>query len=293
MRSPLSIPLSLVAAVLAASGCADLTLRATTTAPAPTATAPTVAAPAPVPSSEWAVGATTQAVANVGSDGNGNTVTRLFVVDTATQANRALRYVPGSWTLPVPVGGAAPEGLSWDGRIAVLADTDGPSRFAVVTLDHEGRAVTIDLRTKGRFLYDALAPDGATLFLTELADAKGAAVDRIVSYNLVSGILDPNPIVDKLDGKEAMVGTSVARVRSANGVSVYTIYDGGTHPFLHALQTDSRITFCVDLPAAGNATAPGTWKVTIDAAGATLTAHSTRLDKSFTIDLSGGVPRVV
>lgn len=290
--------MTILTTTVLAAGCGELrappqagSSRGQTTSQATTPT--TSAYQAPVAGSEWAHGATTKAVANVGSTSAGETTTRLLVVDAATDANRAIRMVPGSWTLPAPVSGGAPEGLAWRGLTAVLADTDGPSRFAVVSLTTAAPAAIVDLRAKGTFSYDALSPDGHTLYLTERLDAAGKPVDRIIAYDLVAGVLASSPIVDKAEGGEAMVGVPVARTRSADGVAVYTIYERTGKPFLHELATDGGVTFCVDLPGVGDPAAPGTWTVSLATDGTTLAVRSTRLARTFTVDLSGGLPRVI
>ena len=267
---------------------------ATTAAAAPATTAPAI------PKGEWAFapGAGTKGVANVGSSTSGTTsktVTRLFVVDAAGGANRSLQYVDGAWQLPVPVGGAAPEGLSWNGRRAVLASTDAPSRFVTFPLaaDMSSTAVhaqVIDLGGQGTFRFDALSRDGAWLFLAQSKDAAGNAVDKIRAYDVANRSLLADPVVDKAGGSEAMAGLPVARAFAPDGNAVYTVYEGAEHPFVHGLLTANQISVCIDLPGAPAGSATGTWTIAWKDPGRTLEVTSDRLGKRFVARRPGRLP---
>jgi hypothetical protein len=300
MRATLALfPLLLV---LAACGGSNDTAAppapaaASTAAVAPAVSAPAAApttAAAPIPRGEWALagGAGAKAVANVGSDGNGATVTRLLVADAVNDATRGIHYVDGAWSLPVPVGGAAPEGIAWDANRAVLVSTDIPSRFVTLPLDTDKtHPSVIDLAKDGRFTFDALSTDGKLLYLAQAADAAGQPVDQIRSYDIARGALNPDPVVDKGGGAEAMSGTPVARVRSSDGNAVYTVYEGPEHPFVHALLTDVQISICVDLPGSAAPTATGGWTIELSKNGRVLTATSERLGKTFTMDVTDHFP---
>jgi hypothetical protein len=97
-------------------------------------------------------------------------------------------------------------------------------------------------------------------------------------------------VVDKGGGAEAMTGTPVARVRSADGSAVYTVYEGPEHPFVHALLTDVQISICVDLPGAPAPTATGGWTIAFSRGGRVLTASSERLGKAFVMDVTDNFP---
>jgi hypothetical protein len=276
-----------VAAVAFASSTSAVNVAASSTGPIPGLSPAT---------SEWAYapGARAKAVANVGSATNGHgkerTVTRVLVADAKNNATRQVRYVNGAWALPVPVSGGATEGLSWNGRVAVMQSTDVASRLIAFRL-RDGRPQIVDLRREGTFGFDALSTNGTKLYLTQYRDATGAAVDRIRLYDLATQKLDPTPVVDKLEGDDSMVGTPVARTWSADGGTVYTVYEGSAHPFVHTLQTAYAFTFCTDLPARGNPTATGTWTVRLNNRRKLITT-SDRLAKSFLIDLQTVPPRV-
>jgi hypothetical protein len=277
-------PTRAVIALLAVAAAACGSARPVTTT--------TSVAPPPVPvaaaDNGWAVapGAHLKAIADTG-DENGAAATRLLVTTLSNGGPRTV-YAPGLWQLPMPVAGGAAEGVAWDGSLAVLQAADGTSRFAVVPLQGSGGRRIADLRRQGQFAYDALSPDGATLYLTEYHDATGRAVDQIRSYDLATMSLDAEPVVDKAEGGEAMAGVPVARVTSADGGTVYTVYEGEEHPFLHTLVTGSKISFCTDLPAAGRPDAPGAWHVALH--DGRLTAASDRLSRTFVVNVSGDVP---
>jgi hypothetical protein len=244
--------------------------------------------------SEWAQapGGRAKAISNVGTAtdrGNERTVTRVLIADARNNATRKVRYVDGAWALPVPVPGGDTEGLSWDGRVVVMQSTDVASRLVALRA-RGGRPQIVDLRRQGTFGFDALSTDGRRLYLTQYRNASGDSVDRIRVYDLTTHELDPTPVVDKLEGDESMVGTPVARTWSADGGTVYTLYEGAVHPFLHTLQTAYAFTFCTDLPAHGDPTATGAWTLRLGS-GKTLTAESDRLGTSFQIDVRS-VPKV-
>ena len=145
----------------------------------------------------------------------------------------------------------------------------------------------IDLSKDGTFNFDALSTDGKLLYLSQAADATGRPVDKIRAYDIVRGALNPDPVVDKTGGSEAMSGTTVARTRSQDGSGVYTVYEGPEHPFVHALLTDMQISVCIDLPAEpATAGATGKWTIELSDDGRVLTATSERLGKSFVMDVT-------
>jgi hypothetical protein len=295
MRAKLT-PLAPLLLVLAACGGGSGDGKPAAVPPAATTaaavTAATTTLPEPRAEGEWALagGAGAKAVANVG-DSNGTTVTRLLLADAVGDATRGIHYIDGAWELPVPVGGAAPEGLAWNAQRAVLASTDDPSRFVTLPLDTDKtRPSVIDLTKDGHFTFDALSTDGAVLYLAQQADATGQPVDKIRAYDIALGALSPDPVVDKTGGSEAMSGSAVARVRSKDGAAVFTVYEGPEHPFVHALLTDMRISACIDLPAAPAPGATGGWTIELSDAGRVLTATSERLKRSFVMDVQENFP---
>jgi hypothetical protein len=289
MRTPIAIA-TLVPLALLGAACGGGSRDAAPAPTPPTASAPatTDAIPGLAPArSEWAAapGAGTKAVSNVGSDGSGKTVTRVLVAGAKDDSTRQVRYVDGAWALPVPIPGGDTEGLSYDGGTAVLQSTDTPGRFVVLHVV-TGTSSVVDLQRDGSFGFDALSPSGDALYLTQYRDVTGGRVDKIRRYDLRAGRLDPTPVVDKSEGGEAMAGVPVARTRSADGATVYTVYEGAEHPFVHMLLTTAAISFCIDLPGKPAGSATGNWTVKLGTRGTTLTATSDRLGKAFLVGLN-------
>jgi hypothetical protein len=100
---------------------------------------------------------------------------------------------------------------------------------------------------EGEFGFDALSPDGRTLYVLQHAHSDDLFRYVVRAYDLQTKRLS-GAIVDKREPDEAMRGVPVARATSARGVWVYTLYDGAGHPFVHALNTAKREAFCIDLP---------------------------------------------
>ena len=164
---------------------------------------------------------------------------------------RALR---GYYGIPVVTYDGTAGGLSHDARTLVLStypQSPGPgvvSRFAVLN------AATLTLRElvtlRGTFAYDAIAPDGSTLYLIQYTSAKNANRYRVRAYDLVEKKLIPGAIVDKREPKEPMTGQPLRRVTTPNGDWVYTLYSRfGDKPFIHALNAAHRFAVCLDLDA--------------------------------------------
>jgi hypothetical protein len=106
------------------------------------------------------------------------------------------------------------------------------------------------LTLRGGFTYDALSPDGTTLFLVQYVSAHDPTRYAVRAYDLGRRRLVPGAIVDRREPDEEMSGSPLTRATSAGGRWSYTLYDGnGKTPFVHALDTTARRAFCIDLPA--------------------------------------------
>lgn len=179
----------------------------------------------------------------------------------------ASRTIKGSWGIPAVTQSGEAGGLSSDGRTLVLVQPPNyqrlreQSRFLLVSTSRLKVARTIVLR--GEFGYDALAPDGRTLYLLQHAD-RGNFVDYLVrAYDLQSHRLVAGAIVDKREPDEKMTGYAVSRATSAGAAWVYTLYMRPTDkPFVHALDTVGRTAFCVDLPWSGSS--DGVWNARLE-----------------------------
>ena len=106
---------------------------------------------------------------------------------------------------------------------------------------------TVTLR--GSYSFDAVAPDGSTLYFIQYTSVQDWNRYRVRAYDLVHGRLLAGAIVEKRDPAEAMRGAPLTRVTSADGGWVYTLYSRSTRtPFIHALDARHRKAFCIDLP---------------------------------------------
>jgi hypothetical protein len=179
--------------------------------------------------------------------GNGTVVSKTTIRDGRVVQAAVLQ---GRWTVPVVANDFTTGGLSVDGSTLVLARafTSYPvqsTTFAVLGTGRLGTRRTIEL--KGKWSFDALSPDAATLYLIHTTDAKTSRY-AVRAYDLRAGRLLADPIVDPSEPDEPMRGYPMARTTSAGGRWVYTFYTGGDHPFIHALDTVRRTSLCLDLP---------------------------------------------
>ncbi len=121
------------------------------------------------------------------------------------------------------------------------------TRFAVLSTKtlRLKKAITLP----GLWAYDALSPNGRTLYATQYFGTAANARYNVRSVSLVTGKPVGGALVDRREPDEEMNGSPYARTRSANGAWAYTLYakPNGTG-FVHALDTARRRAFCVDLP---------------------------------------------
>ena len=102
---------------------------------------------------------------------------------------------------------------------------------------------------KGEFGFDALSPDGRTVYVLQHANRNDFIQYLVRAYDLRANRLVGRVIVDKREPDEKMVGWPVARATSATGGWVYTLYQRMQGaPFVHALDANHRAAFCIDLP---------------------------------------------
>lgn len=181
-------------------------------------------------------------------------------------------YLRGRFHVPAVAYDGSAGGLSADGRTLVLVRSlsyrsypPRITRLAILDTQRSTRwrgkwppprfrrfADFVDLR--GHFSFDAISPDGSTVYLIHhyLPLSTGGSYItnyRVRALDLDSGRLLPKPIVDPEEPGERMQGTPVSRASSPDGRWAYTLYDGyGQEPFIHALDTVGRRAVCIDLP---------------------------------------------
>lgn len=161
------------------------------------------------------------------------------------------RLVDGRYTIPVVALDGTPSGLSADGRTLVLINprrTFPRERTAFAVLDARTLRVRTVLDFKGDYSFDALSPNGRWLYLIQYTSRRDPQRYAVRAYDLRADRMLPKPIVDPTEPDEAMRGFALTRATTENGRWEYTLYDGGgSHPFVHALDTVGRKALCLDL----------------------------------------------
>jgi hypothetical protein len=164
------------------------------------------------------------------------------------------RTIPGEYAVPAVAYDSSGSGLSQDGRTLVLIRprTTIPQRTtSLAVLDARRFIVEKTIKLRGDFSFDAISPDGKRLYLVQYLSLSRRNFDptkyKVRSLDVQSGRLDPAPIVDPREPDEKMGGLPVTRAMSPDGRWAYTLYSGGDHPFIHALDTVGRTARCVDL----------------------------------------------
>ena len=176
-----------------------------------------------------------------------------IVEAVARNGGRIVRYavVPGAFTIPAVAYDGSASGLSADRRTLVLIEPRrsfprARTRLLVMHAHTLRRAGLIDLR--GDFSFDAVSPDGSRIYLIQYTSPADPTRYLVRSYDVADRRLDPAAVVDPRDATEKMRGNPISRATSADGRFAYTLYDGGgSHPFVHALDTARAAARCIDL----------------------------------------------
>ena len=161
------------------------------------------------------------------------------------------RLLVGRYTIPIVAFDETPSGVSADGRTLVLINPRRSfprDRTAFVVLDARSLRVRTVLDFKGDYSFDALSPDARWLYLIEYTSRRDPQSYAVRAYDLRAGRMLPEPIVDPTEPDEAMRGYPLTRATTRDGRWEYTLYDGGgSHPFVHALDTVGQQALCLDL----------------------------------------------
>jgi hypothetical protein len=161
--------------------------------------------------------------------------------------------VRGHFTIPAVALDGSSSGLSADGRTLVLIRPraqfpQAGTRLAIIEPRRLSPRKFLHLR--GDFSFDALSPDGRSLYLIQYVSPRDPTRYVVRAYDVPSGHLARDPVIDPREPGERMRGFPVTRATSADGRWAYTLYDGGgKHPFVHALDTVARTAACIDLDA--------------------------------------------
>ncbi len=159
------------------------------------------------------------------------------------------RSLAGDWGIPMLTYNGVTGGLFHDGSAFILQSTgtSNTTKFAVVGTHDLALRDTITL--DGYFGFDALSPDGSTLYLIQHTSTQDYQHYVVRAYDLRTHTLADGRIADKAQKSWVMKGQAVARVTSPTGRWVYTLYTNpGGYPFIHALDTVNGVAHCVGIP---------------------------------------------
>ncbi len=196
--------------------------------------------------------------------------------------------VHGALGVPLVAFDGTTDGLSADGRLLVLASPvyqPGPrvtTTFVVLRTRTLKVARTIVLR--GMWAFDALSPDGGTIYAIEYRSAVDPVRYRVRAVDVATGLAHPGAIVDKREPDEQMAGRPTARAPGSPSLALtlYSKPDGTA--FVHALDTEHGTASCIDLPWQGVGDA--VWKVRLSVAGGLLRLSQPGLGRLATVDLT-------
>jgi hypothetical protein len=188
-----------------------------------------------------------------------------FVKAVRIRDGRMLRSATlrGEYGIPMVAYDGTAGGLTHDGRLLVLTSTGGPkvTRFAVLGAQTLKVRQTIVLR--GTWGYDAVSPEGKTLYLTQILPSTDVLRYVVRAYDLGLRRLVNGVVADKSE-PGAMAGYPVSRATTADGAWAYTLYQRpNAQPFIHALDTRNRAAVCIDLDWKGDPNNLGNVRLTL------------------------------
>jgi hypothetical protein len=199
-----------------------------------------------------------------------------IVARTAVGGGRVLGFtrLSGNFTIPAVAYDGSASGLSADAGTLVLIQPRlkfPRARTTLAILDANRLRLRNLVTLHGDFSFDAISPQGRTLFLIQYISARDPTRYKVRAYDLRSERLLANPIVDPHE-QDAMRGSPITRATSSDGRWAYTLYDGaGGTPFLHALDTSKREARCIDMPMLTGRQDLGQLRITIASDRAKLT----------------------
>jgi hypothetical protein len=187
------------------------------------------------------------------------------------------RAISGNFTIPLVALDGTSAGLSAGGTtLALIAPRTNFRRFPreetsflIVGVDKTGRLRPREpITLRGDFSFDALSPDGRTMYLVEYASADYNDY-AVREYDLARGRLLKEPVqFSHALAPGEMRGLPMARATSPDGRWAYTLYNGGggarDEAFIHLLDTVDGVSHCIDVPDISGGEA---WNVQLELQG--------------------------
>lgn len=198
--------------------------------------------------------------------------TSLTDTDPLTGSTRSTMILPPGYKLPPATISGVPGGTSPDGRWLVVEAFEPVSGTHMLLIDTTTSTVIHRVNLAGQFHFDAVSNDGMRLYLIQLLNGKEYYV-RL--YDVPTGALTDNIVVDKSNGEQSMTGVRLSGVASPDGHWLFSMYVRENEgPFIHALSLDGPFAFCLDLPGGGYATnaAEKQWSLVMNRSGSRLYA---------------------
>jgi hypothetical protein len=177
-----------------------------------------------------------------------------FVEAIQVGSGRVLRslWLDAVYGVPLVAYDGSAGGLTRDGKLLVVSTSGMDATTKVAVLGTNKLDLRDAITLKGMWAFDALSPEGKTLYLIEILSTNGPVRYLVRAYDLKLGRLLPGAIADKSE-PGSMTGYPMSRVASADGRWAYTLYQrtNGTS-FIHALDTSGRRAVCLDLAGRRN-----------------------------------------
>ena len=225
--------------------------------------------------------------------------TTVQAIDLTSGAVLRTTTLAGQYALPENESNARLGGLSPDGKTLVLAEVlsdqqkqkfNAEKRWVshLAVLDTSLQTPARILELDGNFVFDALSPNGAYLYLIEHLMPFEEGRYQVRQYNLATDRLNPQVVVEKGENETIMEGYGGAQVISPKGDWVFTFYQKTEHPFIHALNTENAFAVCLDLPPAGKLNDPASkyWGLALNNKGTMLYAVNSLLGQLAEINVS-------
>jgi hypothetical protein len=130
----------------------------------------------------------------------------------------AWRSLPGTFTIPAVAYDGSAGGLSADGRTLVLIEPRKSFPRAatkLLVLSSDGLKPLRAVRLQGDFSFDAVSPDGSSLYLIHYVSPQDPTRYLVQAYDMRRGRLIARPIVDPNNPGEKMRGNPLSRAMSA------------------------------------------------------------------------------